>query len=496
MHAKAPSAPRGAGAKPQQHCPSCGAAVHDGMIICVQCGTNLLTGHKIAEERKAPPVRERRRWPLFVGFAVVVVALGVLVSQLPAFLKGPVDRARELVREGKDIEATNVLRQHLSAHADDPAAQFLFGQLRWSKQDYTEAAQAFQEAFRLDPANENAAWGALLAMQRQQGAASLDRQRALLQQLAERDPENAQAWYVLGLVRAEAGDLEGELQALRKAVALNPVDARVKFQLGIALARRGEYAAAREALDGAAGQKTDTEMQMALAAVESLSGASEEAAARMAALGGELADDAARVRVALGHIGRGEFAQGEEILGPLTQDVRRENALAAFYHAVCLQARGQKIEAAAKYMRVVDLNVPQAAEAATLAAALFLEQEDITRARQVMDSAMSLQRVGADQRRITAMMYTVQGRIFMAEGQPESALAAFQRAAEADPQYPGAALENGLYYIQTGMVSQGLAELRRYLQLVGEQTDTEVTEIALLVEQLQESERVTVPPGS
>ncbi|HNT86683.1 MAG TPA: zinc ribbon domain-containing protein, partial [Candidatus Hydrogenedentes bacterium] len=92
MHAKAPSAPRGAGAKPQQHCPSCGAAVHDGMIICVQCGTNLLTGHKIAEERKAPPVRERRRWPLFVGFAVVVVALGVLVSQLPAFLKGPVDR--------------------------------------------------------------------------------------------------------------------------------------------------------------------------------------------------------------------------------------------------------------------------------------------------------------------------------------------------------------------------------------------------------------------
>lgn len=500
MQPKTPAAPRRAASGQQQHCPSCGAVVHDGEIICVQCGTNLLTGHKIAEERKNAPARERRRWPFFVGGVVVLVALGVLLWQLPELLKGPVAKARELVQDGKDLEATNVLRQYLSSHNEDSEAQFLFGQLRWGKQDYAEAAQAFQEAFRLDPSNEDAAWGTLLALRRQQGPAATERQSAILQELVDRNPDNARAWYVLALLRAESGDLQGEIEALQKSIALNAADVRAKVQLGVAQARRGDFNGARQTLAAAVTGEADSQLQLALAAIESLSGATEDAAARLAAIGGNVADDAVRTRLALGHITSGDFAKAEEMLRSGTEEVRRENAVAAFYHALCLHALGQKAEAAAKYTRIVDLNVPQAAEAAALAAALYLDLDDLARARQMIETALELSRggaarVAADQRRLAAMTNTIQGRILMAENHPTEALTAFQRAAEADPQYPGAALESGLYYIQSGTVSQGLAELRRYVQLVGDQKGTDVKEIELLVEQLQETERTTLPPA-
>jgi len=500
MQPKAPSSPRRAAAGHEQHCPSCGAVVHDGEIICVQCGTNLLTGQKIAEERKSAPARTRRRWPFFVGGAIVLVALGVLLWQLPELLKGPVAKARELARNGQDLAATNVLRQYLSSHNEDAAAQFLFGQLRWGKQDYGEAAQAFQEAHRLDPANEDAAWGAVLALRRQQGPAAVERQRTLLQQLLDHNPNSARAWYMLALLRAETGDLQGELDALDKAVALEPDDTRSKIQLGIAQARNGDFQNARQTLAGAVNAEGDSQMQLALAAIESLSGETEAAASRLAGIGGNVTNDAIRTRLALGHIISGEFAKGEEMLRDSTQEVRRENALAAFFHALCLQAMAKKAEAAAKYTRIVDLNVPQAAEAAMLAAALYLDLGDLARARQMIDAALELGRgaagSGANPARLTAMTYTVNGRILMAENQPQEALVAFQRAVEADPQYPGAALETGLYHIQSGTVSQGLAELRRYIELVGGQEGTDVKEIELLVEQLQETEGTALPPSS
>ena len=74
--------------KPEQTCPNCHAVVQEGDIICVACGTNLLTGHKVAEERKKQAAQVERRFPWAIVLAVAgllaVIALIVLVMILTA----------------------------------------------------------------------------------------------------------------------------------------------------------------------------------------------------------------------------------------------------------------------------------------------------------------------------------------------------------------------------------------------------------------------------
>lgn len=222
MQPRAGTPPRRAGKRPEQQCPSCGTTVHDGEIICVRCGTNLLTGHKIAEEHRVSPIPERRRWPLYVALAVVIIVVGLVAWQLPELLKGPVAKARELAAAGRNLEATNVLRQHLSSHPEDAAGQFLFGQLRWEQSDYAEAALAFEEAFRQDTSNVNAAWAAVVALRKQPGQATAQRQVELLRGLTDAAPDNPRAWRLLAAALAESGDIEGQVIALERAVALDP----------------------------------------------------------------------------------------------------------------------------------------------------------------------------------------------------------------------------------------------------------------------------------
>ncbi|HPO17047.1 MAG TPA: zinc ribbon domain-containing protein, partial [Candidatus Hydrogenedentes bacterium] len=47
---------------PAHQCPNCKSPVQEGDIICVRCGTNLLTGQKVAEEQRQDMPRESRRW--------------------------------------------------------------------------------------------------------------------------------------------------------------------------------------------------------------------------------------------------------------------------------------------------------------------------------------------------------------------------------------------------------------------------------------------------
>ena len=486
---------RRAASGPEQHCPSCHAVVQPGEIICVRCGTNLLTGHKIAEEQKTSPIRERRRWPWYVALIIVLFGLGVLAWQLPELLKGPVQKAQELAGEGKTLEATNVLREYLLAHNEDATAHFIFGKLRWSQGDYTEAAQSFEEAFRIDRGNLDAGWAAVVALRKQGGVS--ERLISILRRLTEAAPDDARTWRLLAMALMDSGDIDGQAVAVERALSLNPADNQVRLLQGILQIQKGDYAAAKDTLQAVSGVG-GAGAAVALAVAAGFENSEDATPLWESAASAAPAGDAARTRLALSLITKGEFGQAEELLRTAAQEVRRDNIDAAFCHAVCLHALGQTAQATEKYSRILDLNGPHAQEAAVLLAELHLSQKNLERSRQMLTTARGLDQASgndAQRRRITAMMNTVDGRLLIAEGQGERALEQFQRAAEADASFPGAALECGLNYIQSGAMTQGLAELKRYVDLTTASGGMANQEVELLIRQLEES-AAAPPPAS
>jgi Flp pilus assembly protein TadD len=484
---------------PQQHCPNCNATVNEGDIICVQCGTNLLTGQKIAQEQRQASARRREfgRWPLFVALAVVAVVAVVLVILLPGLLSGPVARARALALEDKELEALNVLRQHISGSPEDADAQMLFGKLRWRRGDYAEAGEAFAQAARVRPDDPDAAWFAVLALQKQPGDASLQRMTGLLRGIVQRTPEDGHAWFALAVALARQGEMAGAMDALRSAADRMPDDAAVQGMLGIALANQRRFDEAMAALQTARllGGPGDPAVSAALAVVASKQGNEEMAAGLLREAveqGGRLGASAGQ-RLGLALVREGDFQEAERLLRT-SAEMRKENAPGMFYHALALQGAGRPDDAANLYAQVVDLNVPQSLEAAIELSKLHLVRGDATRARERLDQAKTL--LGAAQgrtesarQRLEAMYSTAEGRVLMAENRSADALRSFQRAAEADPAYPAAALERGLYYIQTGAMGEGLAELRRYLELASGVDGGRANEVAVLVRQLEQTQQ-------
>ncbi len=483
----------------QQRCPSCNAEVQEGDIICVQCGTNLLTGQKIAQEQVQAPVQrfDWSRLPLFVGIAVVVLVLAVLAWLLPDLLTGPVERARDLIEEQRPLEAINVLEQHVEAAPEDVDAQALLGRIQWDREEFADAAAAFSAAARVDREAAEYTWRAILALRRQNAAGTLDAQADLLQRLVQQNPDDGRAWFALALVRAKQDDAGGELDALQRAAQHLSEAPEVQRQLGIALVRRGRYEEAVSALEQAQALSDDAApaTTAARAVVASMDGDHEQAAALFESAAEEGAGLGAMTarRLGLAQIEQGAFEQAERRLRA-GQEMRKENAPAMFYHALALHGLGQEEEAINRYAQVAELSVPQSIDAAIELAKLHLKRGDVSRARDRLDQAKSMwtndksQRSERARQQITAILATAEGRLLSAEDQEDDALEAFQQAAQADPTYPPAALERGLYYIRNGALRQGVNELQRYVDLAGERTDAgRVNEIQVLIRQLEQT---------
>ena len=68
----------------------------------------------------------------------------------------------------------------------------------------------------------------------------------LLAHAVRRDPESAQAWMILGVVRQDQDKLDGALAALSQAVYLDPKNAKAHHYLGITIGRKGWYSGAED----------------------------------------------------------------------------------------------------------------------------------------------------------------------------------------------------------------------------------------------------------
>ncbi|MCC6698535.1 MAG: tetratricopeptide repeat protein [Candidatus Hydrogenedentes bacterium] len=469
---------------PSQTCPSCGALVRDGDIICVACGTNLLTGQKIAEERKKTV---ETRSPTTLIVSIVAAAVIVLLGGIVIFLltRDPVARAQKLSAAGRTTEALSILETHLAKKPEDPRAQFELGKLHWSIGDYDPAAKAFTEANRLDPKNREAGIYAVLSHAENKTGAGRSSQIAVLENMVKQDPADAEAQYLLGLARGASGDYVGQVDALQQASRSSGATAALQEALGVGLALDKQYPAAESELQAALkASPGDGDVLAALGTLSSLRGDDQAAGEylRGAVKAQSIVGQEALTRLGLLAIEEGKYPEARELLGQALQ-ARADDRVAQYFRAVCLARMRATEQAIAAFEEISAGQGPFAAKASIHLARLYLAQQTPDRGLEAINRiTASLDGTAG------AELETVRGRIHQAMGEIESAQDAFRKAGQMDASYPPVHLENGILQVSRGNVAEGIRELERYLELVNpEDPESGAKEVQGLINQLKQS---------
>jgi len=476
---------RAAGAAQAQHCPNCHALVQDGDIICVACGTNLLTGQKIAEEQKqqgGPLLPTRLLW-VALGVIVALLVLIAIIYAVYALSRDPVQQAVELAKMNKYLEAHNMLSDHLERHPEDARANFVSGQVLWKMNRQPDAALAFEKAADLEPNNPTAGMLAVLSLARSTGNKSRAKQIALLHNLVRNNKDDRDALHLLALELGAEKDIAGQIEALRNAADLGALSAAGRQSLGVALALQGDYEGAKRELSAAAEQTGgggDTAAAMGFAA--NLAGEPDvaETNLRVAVDTDTAVKEDALTRLGLLLVSQGDCDEAREYLSQ-AMAANKDNTTARFFYAACLEASGLSDEALTEFQAITQRTGPLGVQASIRAAALYLAQGDADTALSAVEKA---ELAGGD----SAPVHTMRGRVLMRMGQDDGARNAFRKALATDPDYAPAHLESGLLYVKRQFFDQGLQELERYQALLGDAIEpSEARELETLLEQLQQA---------
>lgn len=471
------AAPRSA-----KSCPRCGSTVQEGDIICVTCGTNLLTGQKIVDEAA---MRRRRSipWGWIAGIAAALLIIAAIAGLwIFAAARDPITQAQRLAADGDTLAAEGLLETYTERVPDDVDALMELGRLQMRNNKPERAAASFARASRLNPSDPEAALLAASASAQSAGGASpefID----LMQRAADLNSSDPGLWYVLALARGVNGDYTGEVAALERVVELRPSDDSARLSLGVAHGLSGNVDRARNELMAVGEGPRKGDALAALGFVSAMQGDVDQAERRLnEAVKADDLSMKAESNVVLGRLKleQGAFQEAQAYLeAALAADQNHRQA--RFLHGLCLQARGRFQDALGDFEQLTTAPGPFAAEAGVQAADIHLTLNAPDRARRALDEAA---RAGAN----SAAFHTVHGRISMAGEDDVRAMSEFDLAIRTDPEYASAYLERGLLHVQQDATVEGLADLDRYLELVGDGArGSRVGDVRMLAEQLRQA---------
>ena len=490
MHSTVTPQQAASGKSPKQ-CPSCDTPIKDGDIICVRCGTNLLTGQKIMQEQ-TEVVDSRPRVPqsLWGGgvIALAIFGIGILAYVVS---RDPLREATQLAQSGNLLEAITKARTALDSDTENLAAHLLLGKLYWRNQDYANAAHSFEEASILAPGNEEAGLLAALTSSKTQQANAINKQIAALRRVTENHPNNQDAWYLLALALGSVGEYVSQEEALKTVIDLGPSTSKPRHYLGVAQILQENYAAADEQLNNAPSTADSGDLIATRGLLAASRGEVIVAAQKLqqALTAGTSINNLARARLGLLYMEQGDYSAALIQLKSAAAKARRSDSI-RFYYAVCLQALGRNAEALVKYEEIVQADSKHSPEAALQLTIIYMNQGNLPKAREFSRQAAQLE---SDMPRL----YTAQGLLFAAEGNFAQAQQLYRQAISEDGDYPAAHLENGLLYIAQGAMNEGLQELSRFLQLAGDDArNARIGEIKLLVAQLRQTTQEEIAMGT
>lgn len=169
--------------------------------------------------------------------------------------------ATVLFSEGDISGAESEFRESMRIQPNSAQVQANLGSLLASRGADAEARYHFERSIALQPDAEEAHlnYARLLASLKESDAAEKQAQAAV--KAGPSDPAAHELW---GTLLAAKGDVEGAVRELTEAVRLKPDFWRAQFELGVALGRNRDYAAAAEHLRAAA-QGADPEAKASAA---------------------------------------------------------------------------------------------------------------------------------------------------------------------------------------------------------------------------------------
>ncbi len=482
--------------KPASHahtCPNCAGPVQPGDIICLACGTNLLTGQKVVMEKKAPQKVKSgggaRGFWVTLGVLLLVALLGGGGYLAMTLLQNPVESAKRLAAQGNIPEALNKLQAYVQNKPADRDARVLQGKIFWQAQQYAKASDAMAAAYKLDAKNVETGFMAVIAAGRLTGDEGLKKQAAILREILVNNPGNEHAVRLLALTLGALGDSGAQetlYQEVRESAALSDVSLQTTF--GVWRASDRGLSEAEETLRkarAAAPENGDT--AAALGFVLNLQGqseAAEEALAKAIELNTSVAG-MAKMQLGLLYLQTGKYEKALAVFNGAKAELKDDPRL-PFYTALALELTGLGTEALVEYERISTGTSQFAGPAALQMAALYLKQN-------IPDKALVSVRRAAELGVSSARLFTVQGQVQAQQGAQAEAEQAYRRAVQADANYPGAHLELGLIMVSRNVVADGVRELERYLELTAANPAgaPRRNEIELLVNQLKQTQEAS-----
>lgn len=471
--------------KSSQTCPSCQAVVQRGDIICVVCGTNLLTGQKVADAA-SPSKGGGDGIPLGIVLTGVIAAAAIVFIALLTFVgtSDPVDRARELIAEYQYPEAEELLTAYVEENPDDDEAWFELAKLYWRSKQYGDAASSFQTVVDINPANDEAGLLGVLSMKLSSETVSIDQEINLLRKVAKSAPANPQVQYLLAMalgVRGDDGDAEEQIAALERVLNLQPDADFARLDLAVSQILNGSTQDARYSLHRIEDDTLAGNVQATLGFLDAYENQIDQAVTNLeAALDAEYLAARAQTQIVLAQllIQQGRFREAEELLRTaLSQNAG--NSHARYLRGVALHALNRANESLSEYQTVMLGDSDYTGRAAVQAANLQLLLGDAVSA----DRSIGIARRESVE---TPSFYTVSGRLKVASGDAFGALQDFNTALQMDPTYASAYLERGLYHVSQEQISEGVRDLNKYLELIGRNTvGTKANEVRMLTNQLQ-----------
>jgi tetratricopeptide (TPR) repeat protein len=157
--------------------------------------------------------------------------------------------ALSLIKQGKQAEADEVIRQMIATGGNSPQLHIVLGQAYYEQGDTAKALEELKAALALDPKTPLAHYYTGLIHLK---AGRFDEAAREFEAELAANPSDLQAKYHLGFVLLARQDSARGISVLKEVVQLKPDFAEARYELGKALLQQGDLKGALENLEAAA----------------------------------------------------------------------------------------------------------------------------------------------------------------------------------------------------------------------------------------------------
>jgi len=465
-------------------CPRCGAKAQQGDVICVACGTNLLTGKRVTVSSASSEIRtgtgltwsDVKPW-IIAGSGVVITAV-VLVLLLVFVFRDYTGHGKKLLSENMYEEASDTLRTAIERDDSDFEAHFYMGVAQSIMGNHGEALNAFERATELNGSSLEAHLLLALTYGVQR---NYERELDELELVIGLDENHADALFLAGLAYGLVGDRALEISHLQRSAQLRPNDASILYHLGIAYSRQEMYEDSVRAFQNALAIKPNSpDTLLALGISYEVGGALQRALTHL--------QDALSGRTQFSynahfHLGlaltatnrwqeaRDQFSQAAEL--------RRNDPASRYFLGVAELTLDNLDAASSAFTYVAQLGNPEYGPHAHMQLGIVkFRQGDTTSAENELRLAAAAQP--------TTVAANIQlGKVFKQAGRHTSAIRAFRTAIDAAPNNPAPHLALAVFYVEQKNTDYAVREFQRYLELapLGDESES----VRKIVAQLQQS---------